>query len=412
MHVEMDKMPMSVCMFSNLYPPVVSGSSEQAASLSRELARRGCHTVVITAKVFSNTKEYEEIDGVYVYRLPAIVMPRMPIWLNFPWFSHTFTPRNFRRIQDIIERHKPEILHLHNHMFDLALSAALIRRRISKPLVITIHTIVKHHRRLYNLFLCPADRLLLRHLIINQADALICPDVNIMEYVNSAFGKSDVDLVPYGISLPKIFLDKEVKHLRRKYQLDGHRVILSLGHLHQIRNRKTLIEALPMVHKVFPNTVLFVVGTIADPSAAILARKLGVHESVIFTNHVPHSEVPAFFALSDIEAHWLNQDEPEKTSLGIASLEAMAAGKAILAAANINTHGLGVLRNGENIILVDRDNPGQVAQTIVDLLEDNDRRRAIGDRARHTIQNHFSWETVCAKTLAVYEKAKAKCSCK
>jgi glycosyltransferase involved in cell wall biosynthesis len=408
MALKMNTASLSVCMFSNLYPPVVSGSSTQAASLSRELARRGCQIVVITAKTSKDSKEYEEIDNVHIYRLPAIRLPKMSIALSFPWLSYTFTPKNLRRIKTILKQHKPDVLHLHNHMFDLALSAVLMRRWKKKPLVITIHTVIKHTRNFYNLLLYPADRLLLKHVIINQADALICPDLNNKDYVLDAFGKSEAALVPYGISLSQKPVDTSVKLLRTKYNLNGKRVILSLGHVHALRNRKDLIEALPDVLKVFPNTVLLIVGTVGDDSPVALAQKLRVHDSVILTGHMPHSEVPAFLSLADLEAHWLNQHVPQKTSLGIASLEAMWAGKVVITAAREDALGQDVLQNGENIILVEPGNPGKLAKTIVELLRDSKRCKLIGEQARQTVQEHFSWDSVCTRTLDVYKEVLRK----
>jgi glycosyltransferase involved in cell wall biosynthesis len=95
----------------------------------------------------------------------------------------------------------------------------------------------------------------------------------------------------------------------------------------------------------------------------------------------------------------------DHTSLGIASLEAMLAGKAVLSAANEMTYGPGVLKNGENVILVPREDPQHLAQTMIELLEDKQKCAAIGQRARQTIQEHFSWESVCAQTLQVYQEA-------
>jgi len=123
---------------------------------------------------------------------------------------------------------------------------------------------------------------------------------------------------------------------------------------------------------------------------------------------VPHSQVPAFLALADLEAHWLNQEEAKKTSLGIASLEGMGEGKTILAAANEDTYGPGVLRNGENIVLVDPDDPYELGQTLVGLLSDRERRKAIGERARRTVQKHFSWDSVCSRTLDTYKEVLRK----
>jgi len=394
-------------MFSNLYPPVVSGSSTQLESLSRKLASRGCEIVVITARIVEGSKEYEEVDGVHVYRLPAIHLPRLPISLNFPWMSYTFTPQNLRRLNEIFERHKPDVIHLHNHMFDLALSAVTMHKRTKKPLIITIHTIVKHTRSFYNLFLYPADRILIKRLVVNQASVLITPDVIYENYARDVLGGSNIVLIPYGIHPPEQARQDMVEELRAKYHLNGKRVILSLGHVHALRNRKDLVEAMPYVLETFPNAVLLIVGTVGDDLPVKLARKLGVEKAVITTGARPHSEVPAFFALSDMEAHWLNQDSPKNTSLGIASLEAMRSGKLILAAAYEGTYGPGVLRNGENIVLIEPGNPQQLARTITDLLADDEKRAAIGRLAGRTIEEHCSWDRVCTKTLETYRRALA-----
>ncbi len=402
--------PLSICMFSNLYAPVVSGSSTQTAALARELVRRGHQVTVITAKIVPTSPDYEQVDGVHIYRLPAIRLPRLPIALNFPWLSYTFTTGNLRRIERIIKQHEVDILHCHNHMFDLALSAVLMQKKSGKPLFVTIHTVIKHARSLYNLLLYPADRLLLKHLVINQANVLICPDANIVEYVSEAFGRVKTALIPYGISLPEEAVTPEaIEQLRAKYQLHSKRVILSLGHVHEIRNRKDLIEAFPAVLQAYPDTILLIAGTVATDFPGLLARRLGVADRVIFTGPVPYAEVPALLALADLEAHWLNQDEPGKTSLGIASLEAMAAGKVILAVANENTYGPGVLRNGENMLVVEPHNPARLAQTLIELLGDETRRRVIGLAARQTLKTRFSWDQVCASTVEVYERELAAC---
>jgi glycosyltransferase involved in cell wall biosynthesis len=90
--------------------------------------------------------------------------------------------------------------------------------------------------------------------------------------------------------------------------------------------------------------------------------------------------------------------------LGIASLEAMAAGKVILAWANENTYGRGILEDGSNILFVDPNEPKRLAETVIDLLLDHSKRRRIGERASQTIKEHFSWEGVCSKTLEVYQE--------
>ena len=56
----------TVLMLSNLYPPIVSGSSTQTSSLARELSKRGHKVIVITARVENASPKYEEKDGVII----------------------------------------------------------------------------------------------------------------------------------------------------------------------------------------------------------------------------------------------------------------------------------------------------------------------------------------------------------
>jgi glycosyltransferase involved in cell wall biosynthesis len=368
------------------------------------LVKRGHSVVVITARVVRESSDYEWVDGVHIYRLPAMRLPKMGITFNFPWFSYTFTPANLVRIRAILARHECHVLHLHNHMLDLAFSAALIRKSLRKPLVVTFHTIIKHARPLYNLILYPLDRIFLKWCVVRQADCLICPDINMVDYATSRFGKDiRCEMIPYGINLLPRPSPDEVDALRKKYGLQGKRVILSLGHVHEIRNRKDLVEAMPEVLKAFPETVLLIVGAEATRTPSDTARKLGVDQAVIFTGPVPYDAVPAFVSLCDIEAHWLTQDTAEKTSLGIATLEVMGAGKTVLAAVNEDTHGHGVIRNYENLILVEPNQPHALAREIIEILGDDMRRELIGRNAHALVRDAFSWDSVCQKTLDLYQ---------
>lgn len=401
-----------VCMLTNLFRPVVSGSATHSEALARELARRGHRPFVITARVDPSTPEFEVLDGVPIYRLPCVRVPRMPISLNFPWLNLAFTPGNQQRIATILRRHKPDLLHLHNHMFDMAFNAVRMSRQFRLSLVITIHTMIRHTRRLYNVVLYPADRILLRCLVTDHADTLICPDINIQEYVRCAFPSSRTALVPYGISFPEEPTEAHIERLRRKHGLADKRVILSLGHVHEVRCRRDEVRAMPDILRDVPNAVLLVVGTEGSDIPRKLAKELGVADSVIFAGHAPNAEVPAYLALADLEVHLFYQDAEDRTSLGIASLEAMASGKAILSAANKDTYGRDLLRDGDNILLVKRGDPKRLAQLISHLLVDDSKRRRIGEAAAQFVRSHLGWDRICQRTLQVYTDACHRSSCR
>jgi len=400
----MNNKPTTICMFSNLYHPVASGSSLHLSNLSRELVRCGCKVIIITAHVEKKSKAYEIDNGIHIYRLPSIRLPKMPISLNFPWLTLTFTPNNLKQIEQIIDKHTPDVFHLHNHMFDLAFSAVVMKKKKKVPLVVTNHTIIKHSRLIYNLILYPLDRFFLRATVINNADVIICPDLNSKNYIRDAFKKRNTLLIPYGIELPKAPSERNIEQIKKKYKLHGKKVILSLGHVHEIRNRKDLIEAMPMILKEHPNTVLLIVGEVTTKTPELLANKLGIQQSLILAGSVPYDDIPAFFAVADMESHWLNQDDPEKTSPGIAFLEAMYAGKVVIAAANEESYGTGILKSGHNCILVKMNDPFQLANTITSLLNDRKQCELIGDHAHETIKKHFSWKNICEKTIQIYNE--------
>ncbi len=393
-----------VCMFSNLYPPVVSGSSTQSSGLARELVKRGVEVSVITSKIDSMMPEYERSEGIHIYRLSSKILPKLELALNFPWLNYTLTPKNQRRIDDIIKKHRPEVLHLHNHMFDLAFSASMVRRRYKIPLVITIHTVIKHSRHVYNYLLYPADRILLRKTVIEQADLIICPDYNIRRYVEHAFKVKNHIIIPYGIDRLELPSFEKLDRIEKKYGLKGKKIILSLGHVHELRNRIDLIEAMPSILKKIPTALLLIVGAVITDSPQKKVASLGIQNNVIFTGHVPHSDISAFMSLAEIEAHWLNQENPEETSLGIASLECMSFSKPIIAVANEDTYGKGVLKSDKNCIIARPNDPDYLADTITDLIIDEEKRHNIGRNACETIEKYFTWECICRKTLTAYEE--------
>ncbi|MDP3920721.1 MAG: glycosyltransferase family 4 protein [Candidatus Omnitrophota bacterium] len=389
-------------MFSNLYPPVITGSSVHVATLSRELAERGNRVIVITPRIVEGSAEFESSGNIQIHRIPALRFPKLPLWLNFPWMTYTFTIGNLKRIRKILQEEQPDVLHLHNHIFDLAFSAALMRRWTGVPLILTVHTMLRHVEGFYNLILVPIDRFVLKPLVVNLADAVICLDKNVSTYVSRVFGNKRIAIVPHAIQFPHACSQEEIDDLRGEYGLRGDKIILSLGHLHALRNRKDLVRALPWVLKEIANVKLVIVGHVGDASVMALARSLGVERHIVLTGAVPYSRVPAFLAAADLEAHWLNQDEPERTSLGTASLEAMAAGKTVVAAASENTYGPGILKSGENVVLLESRDPRYLAETLVGLLRDEEKSRAIGERARQTILEHFSLQNICSKVLDVY----------
>ena len=91
---------MNICLVNNLYPPINTGSSFYTYDLANHLYEKGHNVIIITNKV-KGTIGFSMEDGVKVYRLPVIKLPRWKIWMKFPDFNFTLTPKNIKRIKKI-----------------------------------------------------------------------------------------------------------------------------------------------------------------------------------------------------------------------------------------------------------------------------------------------------------------------
>ncbi len=398
----------TIAYFSNLFPPVATGSATQSFGLAREMAAQGHRVIVITPHLDKKTPKVEEINGFKVYRIPCLHLPKMQIALNFPWLNSTFSISNIFRIRNILETEKVDLVHVHNHMFDLALMGSLVKIWLGIPFVVTIHTMIKHANPLFNAILFPLDRFFLKFFVISRADGIVSPDVNMDRYMRERFDRQDSKIIPYGISLPTYPGEQIEKEIVQKFNLKDKRVILSLGHLHSLRNRMDLIKGLALIKDQFPDLKLVIVGGVMDQRPVQLVKELGLQNHVVFTGPQPHSVVPVFHKLAEIEAMWLDQDKNDLNSLGIACMEGMLAGKPVMAVANERTFGPGVLKNGQNVIILKSGNPQYVAEKITELFTDTAKGQAIGQSAQQIATKYFAWNGVADQHENLYSNIIAR----
>ena len=391
-----------IAMLTNLFHPVATGSATQTQGLAKALSELGHHIVIITPHLDPRSSKHEVIDGFEVYRIPTLRLPRMSIALNFPWLSWTFWPANLRRIESILKSHDIDILHIHNHMFDMAFSGVVMKHRLNIPAVLTIHTVIKHSISAFNFLLYPADRFFLRHIVVRRVNAVICPDENIKDYLREAFSRNDGSIVPYGISLPAHPGSEVEQEIVTRFSLKGRRIILSLGHVHALRNRLDLIRSMAEIRTKFPEVLLLIVGDVADQRPVNLVKQLALENNVVFTGKQPYAHIPVYHGLAELESMWLDQADQGKNSLGIACMEAMLFGKPVLSMSNVDTFGKGVLVSGHNIVILRAGESKELANIIMDLLNHPDQTKSIGIMAKSLATEKFTWSKIVAQTLEVY----------
>ena len=390
---------MRIAYLNNFFLPRPSGSSHLPAELAKRLAHRGDEVVVITTE-YEGAPADEQRDGYRVHRLPCVTLPKLDIAFNFD-ATLTASPSNLRRVFRELDALRPDVVHAHGQFFDLTFAASWWARRRRVPLVISVHTRLEHPSALPNAVLSAADRTAIRMLTRWADPYMVVMDQQMHDYIRTRYRTRDMRMVPIpvGVDIDR-FANANVDSVRKRLAIGNAPLILSVGHVIAIRNRLTLVEAMPAVLAVHPDARLVVVGAVYDDRFLERARQLGIAHAVICTGKVDKDEIPPYVAAADIETHDL-----EGIGLGTASLEVMAAGIPTIAAVRPDNF-LGIrLRNWQDLVLVEPGNAGQLGSSILRLLADSELRRELGENQRKLVDAHFAMNVVADEHRELYERA-------
>lgn len=180
---------------------------------------------------------------------------------------------------------------------------------------------------------------------------------------------------------------------------DGKINILFVGRLEQRKGLRYLLRGFEIVKARRPDTRLVVVGSHdarQKQTYERLVRESGMRD-VVFAGYVPNEELPRYHHSS----HIFCAPNTGNESQGIVLLEAMAAGKPVVAS---NIVGFAeVITHGVEGLLVQPQNGEALGAALLDLVNDPDRRHEMAVKAAERAQ-HYSWERVSQQVLSYYER--------
>lgn len=389
---------MRIAVVNNFFPPRVGGSSHLSAALAQEYAKRGHQVMVLTA-AYRGAPAHEVVDGVDIHRLPAFVMPKMGLSIDFD-ITFTSGPRNLRRVFRLLDRFKPDVIHQHGQFLDLSWLTGQYARKRNVPVLLSIHTRLESPRAFYAHAFRVIDRVFLRRMLRRYDPRYVIMDEHAATYCTARYDSGDhhYEYIPVAVD-PARFEAPPSRDIRAELGLGDRPLIVSVGHVIPLRDRKLLMDALPAVLAKYPDTKLVVVGTVYYDAFLERARELGIEDAVICVGAVPKDDVPAYFAAADIEVHDLSGG-----GCGTASLEAMAAGRAtVVAVSATNFPGIDLV-NWENAVLVSHRDPDELAAALIRLLDDPAERAAIAARQQALVHEHFTLDRVTEQHLEVFAR--------
>jgi glycosyltransferase involved in cell wall biosynthesis len=390
-------------LFSSWYPPVQSGSSFYTQMLARQLRERG-HEVLVVTTTLGKWSEAPEIDeGVVVHRLPAWVLPSTPLLLNLKIVPISVTPSNWRRIRSLASEFRPDVIHQVNHIFDTVFLSAALARKTGAPLLCSITTQIRHPSALIDGCMRLVDRTVIGLLAARRWDRIVCLDGEVLRYIREAYGRRLAErgvIIGYGT---RDSFYKAAGTIRRSSE--GPRQIIMVGHIHELRDPTNLIRAMPQILERFPDIRLVFAGRVQLQRPVQETERLGLTEKVTFLGEVSHEGINRLLAESHIYAAWASGPY---TGLGTACIEAMLSDLPVVIDLPEDLFGPGALKDGHNIVLVNRDDPDEIARKILRLFEDDTLRQQIAASGRDFVQEFLSWGRIVDRLEIEYRDVAAK----
>jgi phosphatidylinositol alpha-1,6-mannosyltransferase len=128
-----------------------------------------------------------------------------------------------------------------------------------------------------------------------------------------------------------------------------------------------------------------------------LALSRGVADSVRFTGAVPWEELPAHYGAGDVFAMpcRTRRGGLDVEGLGIVYLEASATGLPVVAGDSGGAPD--AVLNGETGWVVPGGSPTAAAERVIELLQDPDLRRRMGERGRAWVEEKWRWDLLAER---------------
>jgi glycosyltransferase involved in cell wall biosynthesis len=324
-------------------------------------------TATLTREVFRN-------------RVEASGFPTFPYF--YSGIRRVFT---LFRIAALLRRTAPDIISVNREHTIYPMYAALLMAR----------PFLGKRPRIFAVFHTPTGRY---YPVLKKYDGVIATS----RYTADAFIRKNpeiaerVAVIHYGISLPALDGGERFDRLRkRRYFRNGSFPIIGMvGELW--KNQEELIDVAALLKGSFPGLLVAIVGGGTEATLAALQAKIdarGLADNFVLTGKVDRSLINDIFHDMD-----LSVTTHRNEGFGIVHLESMAAGTPVVSYHNGGV--VEIIRNGGGV-LVDG-GTADFAETVRTLLNDDERRYALGREGRKVVEELFSIDAMSRNHLDYY----------
>jgi len=354
---------------------------EYAVELANGLAAANEVHLVLSANRVARTlggEFYGKLDD----SIKCTLINKRSIWSAATW-------RSIWSVFKMLRTWDYDIVHLQECGNPLNLLFLLFAR---KPVVITIHDVTLHPG--HEASSVKTWRLWVRGKLIKYGyKKVIVHGENLKKMFLDHYEKPprDVFAVPHGC------LFSFVNGKKRQPAEEEPHTVLFFGRMEKYKGLKFLIDTEPLVSKRLPDFKIIVAGAGDDLELHRKALLASPHFE-LHDHYIPNPEVPALFErASAVVLPYI-----EASQSGIAAM-AFAFGKPVIATDVGSLSEL--VHDGKTGRIVPAKDREKLADAIVDLLENREKRFAMGREASRLAHTELGWRNIAQLTLNVYKDA-------
>jgi glycosyltransferase involved in cell wall biosynthesis len=367
-----------------------------ATDLAREMSKIG-HDVTI----YTTDLDFSNGANKFNKQLPRIEkFEKFSINRTHVWFSLKLFFVNTSMYKEI-ENDKPDIIHTIGLRSYQSIVAWRVSKKLKIPLVVsdqgglTTHPFLTESG-LFLKILYKIQKILIKK-IINDASAISVAN----EYEKDIFlefnKNSKIKIIRNGINLETL-VSKE--NFKNKYKINN-RFILFVGRFSISKGIKTLIQAFSIIQNEnkFLDVTLIIMGVDFgyEKDMDKLIHTLNLSEKIIVIKNPPREDVISAYGESEFLVL------PSQWELSpLVPLESFAFKKPVI---STKSHGIPfTVKDNENGILVEPEDPGQLSKAINKLLLDNKLRDKLGLSGYNFVHKECNSISMAKNSLKLYEE--------
>jgi len=229
---------------------------------------------------------------------------------------------------------------------------------------------------------CPPQEIARRRRWFGVADGVVAASHYAAKLLVSEFSVSrdKITVIQNGVDL-KAFQPRVIEpQFLKQNGFEGRRLLVTVTRLVPRKGVDKVLQALPAIARKFPDLLYVIAGD--GPQRQQLqemAQTLEIAPLVRFVGAVPHSQTGDFYNAADLVLLVNREEDGEADGLPLVFLEANACGKPVIGGKAGGTPE--IVRDGENGLLVDGRDVGEIEQAVCALMGDDARRTSMGERA-------------------------------